>query len=89
MRHPVVRHLVLPAVAPLAVIGLYFTPVLVFGCVNRGLLAVGIALVSAVGAFVAIGMAFRLRARGEPAGLWIGSALILTSPLALLVGPLG
>jgi hypothetical protein len=84
MRHPVVRHLVLPAVAPLAVIGLYFTPVLVFGCVN-----VGIALVSAVGAFVAIGMAFRLRARGEPAGLWIGSALILTSPLALLVGPLG
>ncbi|HEV3346798.1 MAG TPA: hypothetical protein VHC93_06905 [Methylomirabilota bacterium] len=89
MRHPVIRHLVLPAVAPAALIGLYFTPVLLFGCVNRGLLAVGIALASAVGAFVAIGMAFRLRARGEPAGLWIGSALILTSPLALLVGPLG
>ena len=66
MRHPVVRHLVLPSVAPLAVIGLYFTPVLIFGCVNRGLLAVAVALASAVGAFVTVGIALRLRARASP-----------------------
>ena len=89
MDNPLVRHVALPAIAPAALIGLYFTPVLLFGCVNRGLLAVAVALVSAIGAFVTIGMAFRLRARGEPSGLWIVSAAILTSPLALLVGPLG
>ena len=89
MRNPFVRHLALPGVAPALLIGLYFTPVLLFGCVNRGLLAVAIALASAIGAFVAVGIAFRLRVQGKPSGLWIGSALILTSPLALLLGPLG
>jgi len=34
-----IRHIALPAVAPAAVTGLYFTPVAVFGCVNRGLMA--------------------------------------------------
>ena len=41
-----------PALAPAALIGLSFTPVMLFGCVNRGLLALAIALGSAVGAFV-------------------------------------
>jgi hypothetical protein len=75
MDNPFVRHVALPALAPAALIGLYFTPVLLFGCVNRGLLAVAVAL--------------RLRAQGKPSGLWILSTAILTSPLALLVGPLG
>jgi hypothetical protein len=44
----VVKHIALPAAAPVAIVGLYFTPVLLFGCVNRGLLAVAIVLVSAV-----------------------------------------
>ena len=48
----ILRHVALPAVAPAAVIGLYFTPVLLFGCVNRGLLALGVVLVSAGAAFV-------------------------------------
>ena len=56
---------------------------------NRGLLAVVVALVSAVGAFVTVGIALRLRAQGKPSGLWILSTVILTSSLALLVGPLG
>jgi len=89
MDNPFVRHVALPALAPAALIGLYFTPVLLFGCVNRGLLAVAVALVSAIGAFVTVEIALRLRAQGKPSGLWILSTTILTSPLALLVGPLG
>jgi hypothetical protein len=89
MDNPLVKHVALPALAPAALIALYFTPVLLFGCVNRGLLAVGVALVSAAGAFGTVGVALRLRAQGKPAGLWILSTLILTSPLVLLLGPLG
>jgi hypothetical protein len=84
-----VKHVALPALAPAALVGLYFTPVLLFGCVNRGLLAVAVALASAIGAFVTIGIALRLRAQGKPSGLWVVSTLILTSPLVLLIGPLG
>jgi apolipoprotein N-acyltransferase len=50
---------------------------------------VGVALLSAAAAFVTVGIALRLRVQGKPAGLWILSTLILTSPLALLLGPLG
>lgn len=89
MDNPFVKHVALPALAPAALIGLYFTPVLLFGCVNRGLLALGVALLSAAGAFVTVGIALRRRVQGKPAGLWILSTLILTSPLALLLGPLG
>jgi hypothetical protein len=89
MTNPFVKHVALPALAPAALIGLYFTPVLLFGCVNRGLLAVGVALLSAAAAFVTVGLALRLRVQGQTAGLGILSALILSSPLALLLGPLG
>ncbi len=83
------RHVALPALAPLAVIGLYFTPVLLFGCVNRGLLALAVVLISAAAAFATIAMGFRARAQGHPSGWWIISAAILTLPLALVLGPLG
>jgi hypothetical protein len=86
---PLVVHVALPALAPAALVGLFFTPVMLFGCVNRGLLALAIALGSAIGAFVTLGVAFRLRARREPSGHWVLTAAILTLPLALLVGPLG
>jgi len=56
----------LPALAPTSTVALYFTPVLWFGCVNRGLLALAIVLTSAAGAFVAIGRRSRARARREP-----------------------
>lgn len=83
------RHVALPAVAPAAVVGLYFTPVLLFGCVNRGLMALAVVLLSAAAAFGMIGMAFRARAQGRPSARWILSALILTLPLVLVLGPLG
>lgn len=83
------RHVALPAVAPAAVVGLYFTPVVLFGCVNRGLIALAVVLLSAAAAFATIAIAFRTRARGGPSGRWIVSAVILTLPLVLILGPLG
>jgi hypothetical protein len=86
----VVKHIALPASAPVAVIGLYFTPVLLFGCVNRGLLAVAIVLVSAIAACVTTGKGIRARAQGRPsANWWLLSTLILVMPTALVLGPLG
>ena len=85
-----VKHIALPAAAPLAVVGLYFTPVLVFGCVNRGLLAVAIVLASAIAACVTTGKGVRARAQGLPsANWWLLSTLILVMPIALVLGPLG
>jgi hypothetical protein len=46
------RHLLIPATAPAALVGLYFTPVTLFGCVNRGWLALAVVLISAVAACV-------------------------------------
>jgi choline-glycine betaine transporter len=86
----VVKHIVLPAAAPIAIVGLYFTPVLVFGCMNRGLLAVAIVLVSAVAACVTTGKGVRAWAQGLPtANWWLLSTLILVMPIALVLGPLG
>jgi choline-glycine betaine transporter len=85
-----VRHIAVPAVAPAAVIGLYFTPVLLFGCVNRGLMALAVVLISAIAACVTSGIAVRARAQGlSSAQWWLLSTLILLVPIVLVVGPLG
>ena len=85
-----VRHLLLPALAPLAIVGLYFTPVSLIGCANRGLLALLVAGASAIAAFINVALGVRGHARGDESSVWwILSALILTLPLALLLGPLG
>lgn len=87
---PFAKHVAFPALAPASIVGLYFTPVMVFGCVNRGLIAVAVALVSAVLAFVSIARSLSARKRRDPsAWWWYASAVIFTLPLALLVGPLG
>jgi ABC-type amino acid transport system permease subunit len=66
------------------------TPVSLIGCANRGLLALLVAGVSAIAAFVTVALAIRSRTRGdERSSWWILSTLILTLPLALLLGPLG
>jgi hypothetical protein len=85
-----VRHIALPAVAPAAVIGLYFTPVLLFGCVNRGLMALAVVLISAIAACVTSGIGVRARAQGRSsAQWWLLSTLILVVPIVLVLGPLG
>jgi hypothetical protein len=84
------KHVALPALAPALIVGLYFTPLTVVGCLTRGLVAVTIALTSAVLAFVSVGFAFSAQRRRDPIGRWwILTACILALPLALLVGPLG
>lgn len=83
-----IKHVALPALAPLAVTGLYFTPLTVVSCVHRGLLAVAVTLVSAAAAFVTVGIGLRLQARRAPSHWWIISTLILTLPLVLILGPM-
>ena len=86
----VLSHALLPAFAPTAIVALYFTPVEVFGCVGRGLMAVGVAMLSAVAAVVTVGIGIGKRARGDDsASWWLLSTCILTLPLVLLLGPLG
>jgi hypothetical protein len=84
------KHIALPALAPALIIVLYLTPVAIFGCVNRGLIAVAITLLSTIGAFITIGLGFAAQARRDAISRWwLISALIFTTPLALVVGPLG
>ena len=85
-----IRHIAEPAVAPIAVIGLYFTPVLLFGCVNRGLMALTVVLISTVAAFVTTGLGLRAKAQNHPSSSWwLSSTLILLLPIVLVLDPLG
>lgn len=91
LRRRFLRHLILPSVAPAALVWLYFTPKSVFGCANRGYMAVAVvflALVSAVATGTA-GMTAKRRGESEAARWWLVTTLILISPLVLLAGPLG
>ena len=84
------RHLLIPAVAPVALVGLYFTPVTLFGCVNRGLLALAVVLISAVAACVTTAKGARARLQGSSsASWWLLSTLVLVTPIVLILGPLG
>ena len=82
--------MLLPAIAPAAIGALYFTPVTLIGCANRGLLAPAITGPSAIAACVATAPAIRGRMCGDQqSAWWVLSADILALPLALLIGPLG
>ena len=59
------RHVLLPAIAPLAIFALYFWPVTLIGCANRGLLALANLGVSAALAFVTVAIAIRAGARHD------------------------
>jgi hypothetical protein len=83
------KHVTIPALAPVTLLLLAQTPVEVFGCLNRGLMALGVVLASAAAAFVTVGFGLRARAKNEPSAWWIVSTLVLTTPLVLLLGPLG
>ena len=83
------RHVALPALVPLSLVALYFTPLTVIGCRHRGLLALGVAGVSTVAAFACAALAVRARAQNGGGALWILTSVILALPAALLIGPLG
>ena len=85
------RHVILPLIAPATLVCLYFTPKLVFGCANRGIMALAavfLAMIAAVPTAMK-GAAAKRRGANDEANWWLVSTLILVSPLFLLVGPLG
>jgi hypothetical protein len=64
--------------------------VALFGCVNRGWLALAVVLISAVAACVTTAKGTRARLQGSPsAHWWLLSTLVLVTPIVLILGPLG
>ena len=86
-----IRYLILPLIAPVTLICLYFTPKTVFGCANRGYLALAVVLLSMIAAVptAMTGAAAKRRGANDEANWWLLTTLILVSPLVLLIGPLG
>lgn len=86
----VARHILFPALAPAAVVALYFTPFTVISCANRGLLALAIVFVSLAAGIVIGVLGIRAR-RQSPASRWwwIASMAILVLPALFVLGPLG
>lgn len=86
----VLKHIVLPATATVAVIALYLTPAALLGCVTRGLIAVVVVGVSLLAALVTVGVGLKKRIRGEKGSeWWIVTTVILMLPALLVLGPLG
>jgi hypothetical protein len=87
----ITRHLLLPLLAPAVLIAIYFTPKELFGCANRGLMALGVVLFATVGAVVATwkGVSARRAGEIEAANWWLLTTVIFLSPALLLFGPLG
>jgi hypothetical protein len=85
-----IRHLILPLIAPATLICLYFTPKAVFGCANRGYMALAAVLLSMIAAVPTAmkGAAAKSRGANDEANWWLVTTLILVSPLVLLIGPL-
>jgi len=86
-----IRHLILPLIAPATLICLYFTPKTVFGCANRGYLALAAVFLSMIAAVPTAmkGAAAKRRGADDEANWWLVTTLILILPFVLLVGPLG
>jgi len=86
----VTKHLFLPSFGTIAIVALYFTPVSLFGCATRGLMALAVIGVSMLAAFVTVGIGLKMRIKGEEGSAWwIVSTLILMVPALLVIGPLG
>lgn len=87
----ITKHLILPSLAPILIICLYFTPKHVFGCANRGLMALAVTLVALILAFASVAKTIAEKRQGEiqESYWWIPTTLILITPALLLLGPLG
>lgn len=87
----IIRHVLVPLLAPALIVALYFTPKHVFGCANRGLMALAVVFVALVAAIITActGMNHKKQGNAAEANWWMLSTVILVSPLFLLVGPLG
>ena len=87
----ITKHFLLPLLAPILIVCLYFTPKHVFGCANRGLMALAVTLVALILAFVTVIKAIAEKRQGDiqESYWWILTTLILITPALLLLGPLG
>jgi hypothetical protein len=80
------RHMVLPALAPGAFFLVVWTPVEVLGCLNRGRMALAIAIASLIGGLILAVKSRRSRRCGDSdAPWWALSALIPAIPPAALL----
>jgi cytochrome bd-type quinol oxidase subunit 2 len=91
MMKRITKHVILPSLAPILIVGLFFTPKYVFGCANRGYMALAIAFVTLILAFVTVVKAIAEKRHDEieKSSWWVLTALILLTPTILLLGPLG
>lgn len=87
----IIKHLILPSLAPAILICLYFTPKSLFGCATRGIMALAVVAIGLAAAVPAAmkGAAAKRRGAVEEANWWTVTMLILVAPVALLLGPLG
>lgn len=83
---PLLRHILIPAIAPLLFFGVASAPAEVLGCRTRGLLAIVIAFSSVLAGLGAAIKAARGRMRGERhSHWWAVSAVILAIPAVSLI----
>jgi hypothetical protein len=85
----IVRHVGLPSLPSLALIGLYFVPKATFGCANRGWIAVAIALGSMAAAYTCLVFVHRLRKTDIVQARWwilTGATLLLPTLLLFRLG---
>jgi hypothetical protein len=80
------NHIIYPVILTIIFFVNAFTPVYVLGCLNRGFVALSIALISGIASLYAaiIGLKGRVR-RDANAGWWMVSSLILLIPVVALI----
>ncbi len=83
----VVCHIIIPAIVPVLFFINAALPVEVLGCRTRGLVAVILALASAVAALVTTLIGAKLRVQGNKKYTWwlLTTAILVVSPIALLI----
>jgi len=86
MNDRILRHILLPALAPILFLVVATMPVDVLCCRTRGLLAIAVALLSVIAGLGSAVAGVRGRMKGDPAAnWWATSALILAVPAVLLI----
>jgi hypothetical protein len=77
----VFHHVVIPAIVPMVFFTITAIPIELIGCRNRGLMAVGTALISGLLGMGAAARAAAAKTRRNPtANWWLGTAIILAIP---------
>jgi hypothetical protein len=82
----VVRHMIIPASMPVIFFLIAMTPVEVFGCRTRGLIALLIALISGLAALGTAIKGAKGRMQGDTYAIWwVTSSIILVIPVIALI----